>query len=350
MASVGRGVPPLIALALLAGCAARATRPVFSPAPTATVTARGETAAVGTANADAADDPAIWRNPTDPAASLIVGTDKKAGLYVYDLAGRQRSFVDAGRVNNVDLRDMGPAGIIVAASDRNDPLNGKAALFRLDPASATLAPLGTVSAGAGEAYGICLYRDGAALWAFNVLKDGTIRQLALNLSGTAPAARLVRTMKLATQSEGCVVDDRTGRLYVGEEDVGVWRFDARPDAPTTPVAVGKADGYGIVADTEGVAIAAQGTGDGGYLVVSSQGDNAYAVYRLADDAYVGRFRIGAGRVGATEETDGVELIVGDFGPAFPGGLFIAQDGHNLPAAQNFKLVAWADIKAALALP
>jgi 3-phytase len=338
----------LCLLPLAAGCTTAEKRPAFSPAPTATVQARGETAAVGTANADAADDPAIWRNPADPAASLIVGTDKKAGLYVYDLAGKQLSFIDAGRVNNVDLRDMGAAGIIVAASDRNDPLHAQLALFRLDPATRTLTPLGKVAAGAGEAYGVCLYRDGTALHAFNVLKDGTINQLALDLSGAAPTGRIVRTMKLATQSEGCAVDERTHRLYVAEEDVGIWRFDARSTGGTAPVKIAAADGIQIVADTEGVALATEGT-EGGYLLVSSQGDNAYAVYRLKDEAYVGRFRLDADTFGATEETDGIDVMAGDFGADYPGGLFVAQDGHNAPSAQNFKLASWADIKAALGL-
>ncbi|MBL0965965.1 MAG: phytase, partial [Blastomonas sp.] len=47
--------------------------------PAVDVPASGETVPVGTANADAADDPAIWRNTANPSASLIVGTDKKAG-------------------------------------------------------------------------------------------------------------------------------------------------------------------------------------------------------------------------------------------------------------------------------
>lgn len=342
----GAGLCTLAAL-VLAGCAGTSVqRPARSPLPTASVVARGETEAVRTANADAADDPAIWRNPADPAASLIIGTDKQAGLYVYDLTGKQRSFRDAGRVNNVDLRDMGAPGIIVAASDRNDPLQAKLDVFRLDPATATLAWSGTFGVGAGEAYGVCLYRAGERLYAFNVLKDGTITQLDLS-SGAAP--RIVRTMKLATQSEGCVVDDRTHRLYVAEEDVGLWRFDARPEGSTQPTRIAAADGRQIVADAEGVAIAAEGPDNGGYLLVSSQGDNAYAVYRLADDAYVGRFRIAPGRFGSTEQTDGIALITGDFGPAYPAGLFVAQDGINPPAAQNFKLAAWADIKAALGL-
>ena len=162
---------------LFGGVAALALAGGARAAPPPVVTALGETAAVATANADAADDPAIWRNPRDPAASLIVATDKRAGLHVYGLDGSDRSFINAGRVNNVDLRDMGAAGIIVAASDRGDPARAHLALFRLDPVTATLAPLARIDVGAGEAYGVCLYRSGATLHAFNVIKDGTIRQI-----------------------------------------------------------------------------------------------------------------------------------------------------------------------------
>lgn len=322
--------------------------------PAASVQARGETEPVGTNNADAADDPAIWRNPSDPATSLIVGTDKRAGLYVYGLDGRKRDFIDAGRVNNVDLKaDVpinGASGILVVASDRNDIANAKLALFRIDPASAKLTALGTVAAGTGEAYGVCLGRDESGVSAFIVLKDGTINQVLIDASGATPTGRIVRTMKLGTQSEGCAVDDRTHRLYVAEEDVGLWRFDARASGPVEPVRVGSVDLKQLVDDAEGVAIAPIGE-TGGYVIVSSQGDNAYTLYSLSDDSYVGRFRIVDGpAIGGAQETDGIELMLGDFGPAYPGGLFIAQDGHNGSKAQNFKLVAWDDIAKALGLP
>lgn len=343
--------------AVLAGCATAPAEETQAQrmgrsTPAVSVTARGETAAVATANADAADDPAIWRNLSDPAGSLIVGTDKKAGVYVYGLDGKARDFLDAGQVNNVDLRDgvaiNGSMGVLVAASDRNDLAAAKLALFRLETATAKLTALGKVGAGAGEAYGVCFYRDATGLYAFSVLKDGTIHQIALDVSGAAPTGRIVRTMKLGTQSEGCATDERTARLYVAEEDVGLWRFDAAATGATTPVKIAAADGLNLVADAEGVAVAPEGA-SGGYVIVSSQGDNAYSVYRLSDDSYVGRFRINAGAFGGTDETDGIEVAVGDFGPQFPGGLFIAQDGVNPPSAQNFKLVPWADIKAALGL-
>ena len=328
-------------LLLLAACAPPAIVPVVQ---TASVTADAETVAVKSGD-DAADDPAIWRNAANPAASLIVGTDKQAGLYVHGLDGQVRDFNDAGRVNNVDLVET-PAGVIVAASDRSDEAQAQIALFRLNTTTARLEPIGRVPAGAGEAYGLCLWATPGALTAFIVIKDGTIRQIELDVA--TASGRIVRTMKLNTQSEGCVVDPRTARLYVAEEDVGIWRFDARASGSTTPVKLAGVDGKRLVADVEGLAIAAEVTGNGGWLVASSQGDNAYSVYRLADERFAGRFRIAEGRLGSTQETDGIAVMTGDFGPAFPQGLMVAQDGENSPA-QNFKLVGWGKIKAALKL-
>lgn len=330
--------------------------PAGAAAPTARVLALRETDAVASAE-DAADDPAIWRNAARPARSLIVATDKKAGLNVYGIDGRLRGTTPAGRVNNVDLRDgvmiAGRRGVLVAASDRNDNAHGKLALFRLDTDAGALAPLGVLPVADGEAYGFCLWRRAAdrALFAFVVMKDGRIVQSRLDLSGPQPAASVVRTVKLQTQSEGCVADDRTGRLYVAEEDVGLWRLDADPASTRPPVPFARVDHRRLFDDTEGVAIAPRGR-TGGHVVVSSQGDSAYAVYRLPDGRYLGRYRIvdnGRG-VDGTQETDGIEIALGDFGPGLRGGVMIAQDGDNAPQAQNFKLVSWSRILRALRLP
>ncbi|WP_374570124.1 phytase [Phenylobacterium sp.] len=306
---------------------------------------------------DAADDPAIWRNPADPAASLIVATDKKAGLNVYGLDGRRRASIAAGRVNNVDLRAdvdiAGAPGVLVAASDRNDATHGVLALFKLSTPDGALTEIARIPADVTEAYGFCLWRRASdrAVFAFVVAKDGAISQLQVDASGAAPTAKVVRKLKLATQSEGCVADDRTGLLYVGEEDVGVWRFQADPSASPTGELTARADGVHLAADAEGLAIAAEGA-DGGYLVVSSQGDSAFTLYRLGDMAFVGRFLVtpGPNGVDGTSETDGLEISTAGFGPDFPGGLVVAQDGDNSPEAQNFKLIAWDEVRKALALP
>ncbi len=346
---VRTGTITLLAM-LLAGCAHVTTTPVGAGEQARPIPAFSETDAVASLD-DAADDPAIWRNPGNPAQSLIVATDKKAGLNVYGLDGHLRSSIAAGRVNNVDLRSDvmigGQRSILVAASDRTTIGDGRLALFALDGDRATLSPIARVPIAMAEPYGLCLYHAGDGLYAFVVGKDGSIIQLRIDVAGASPTATPVRTMKLATQSEGCVADDRTGTLYVAEEDAGIWRFGAAADASTTPVRLASVDGVRLIADVEGVAIAAKGR-RGGWLIASSQGDSAYAVWRLPDYRYVGRFRIAAnGGIGGTSETDGIEVSTANFGGAFKGGLMIAQDGDNAPSAQNFKLVRWADVPRGL---
>ena len=335
-----------LGLAGLASCEAP------PPAPSVnmiSVSATAETEPVGTANRDAADDPAIWRNPADPAASLIVATDKRAGLHVYGLDGKQLAFDPAGRLNNVDLIDLGERGILAAASDRNDEANAMLRLYRLDPAGPRLVRLGAVAGGKGEAYGICLAAgaDGT-VHAFSVLKEGLIEQVAISFDGKSVTGKTVRSLRVPSQPEGCVVDTRTSSLFVGEEKAGIWRFDARPDGPREGRLVARVDGKNLVADVEGLAIAPEGA-DGGWLIASSQGDDSYAVYRLPEMALAGRFRIAQGQFGSVEDTDGIALALGDFGPAFLGGLFVAQDGKNRPSAQNFKLVPWANVTGAMKL-
>ncbi|MGX7926319.1 phytase [Tsuneonella sp. HG094] len=337
-------------LATIAGCSLLAGCATVPPPslPAVPITASGETVPVGTAAQDAADDPAIWRNAADPAASLIVATDKKAGLYVYGLDGRVRHFEPGGLLNNVDLVSLSDGTVLVVASDRNDLAQARLRLYRLDTGTGRLAPLGAVTGGAGEAYGVCLWQDGSTLYAFSVLKPGDIHQVLIDLDAGAPRGTVVRSLKLATQTEGCVVDPRTGTLFVGEEDVGIWRFDARTGASTTGTLAAPTDGQQLVADVEGLALAPQGA-TGGWLIASSQGDNAYALYRLPGLEPAGRFCVSAGIVGATEETDGIEAALGDFGPAYPDGLVVVQDGVNAPAAQNFKLVSWRKVRETLGL-
>lgn len=333
---------PLVALLAAGGCAA----PMIMGSPAVSVTAVAETAPVGTANEDAADDPAIWRNAANPAASLIVATDKKGGLYTYDLAGKQLSFMAAPGLNNVDLVDIHGGGILVVASDRSDLATAHLQLAMLDPQTGALTSKDRVEVGPGEGYGICLgtMSDTRTLDVFSAPKNGVIYRTRLTFG---PGDEFSDTITLATvpsQPEGCVVDDRTGTLYVGEEAAGIWAIDIATGEKNLVAAV---DNAMLVADVEGLALAPEGE-DSGYLVASSQGDNAYAVFALPDMKPVGRFRIAAGTFGSTEETDGIALDTGSFGPAFPGGLFIAQDGQNASAAQNFKLVRWDDVLKALA--
>ncbi|MCX6615441.1 MAG: phytase, partial [Acidobacteria bacterium] len=76
------------------------------PAPHPSVDIR---AVVATAPvSDDPDDPAIWVNPSDPAQSLIIGTNKveapKGALVVFGLDGKIRQTIaNLDRPNNVDV-------------------------------------------------------------------------------------------------------------------------------------------------------------------------------------------------------------------------------------------------------
>ncbi|MGH1558905.1 phytase [Caulobacter segnis] len=95
---------------------------------------------------------------------------------------------------------------------------------------------------------------------------------------------------MASKTEGCVIDDRTGLLYVAEERHGIWRMSAAPERKDAPVLFAAVDGVRLIPDIEGLAIVPEGAW-GGVLLASSQNDNAYVAYDLSTGRYVRRFRI-----------------------------------------------------------
>jgi 3-phytase len=193
-------------------------------------------------------------------------------------------------------------------------------------------------------------------YAFISDPDGLVRQWELIATPAGKVrAKPVRDVRFSSQTEGCVADDASGRLYVAEEDIGLWRLSAEPnggDARTSVDAV--ASNPKLKDDLEGVSIYDLGGGRG-YIVVSSQGNNSYAVYsREGDNAYLGSFSVvadGARGIDGISETDGLDVSSRNLGPGFEHGAMIAQDGRNvLPSEnQNFKIVSWSDIAAALKL-
>lgn len=326
----------------------------------ATVTARVETKPVGDAG-DAADDPAIWADPADPARSLILGTDKRAGLYLYDMSGAVVDFLAAGKLNNVDLRDGfmldGHPIVLAAATDRT---NKTIRLFMLDTEHRKIVDIGDgpQPSGLGDPYGVCMYKSVKSGRFYVIASDteGLNRQWEIVARpGGKAAIKQVRDLHLASQTEGCVADDANAKLYIDEEDVALWQFDAEPGGSDRGRQIGTvADNPALAADLEGVSLYDLGGGRG-YLIASSQGNNSYAVYRReGDNAYLGSFAViadGVTGIDGISETDGLDLSSRPLGPGFEAGAMVAQDGRNvLPdAAQNFKIVRWADIAAALHL-
>ena len=177
-------------------------------------------------------------------------------------------------------------------------------------------------------------------------RAGEFEQWELFDRGGQVDGRKVRSVHVGPKrSEGCVADDELGRLYIAEEDVGIWRYGAEPEDGKARFQVDSTGSQGrLVADVEGLTIAYADQGPG-HLVASSQGDSSFVIYeRGGDNRFVRRFQIaaGAGKDGA-EITDGIDVTTANLGPQFPRGLFVAQDGKNNGANQNYKLVPWNDI-------
>jgi 3-phytase len=307
---------------------------------------------------DAADDPAIWVNPRDPAKSAVIGTDKNLGLYVYDLDGRLLQALPDGRMNNVDLRDgflvHGKPRVLVAASNRTDKT---IALYFLDPATRRLSRAGdAVPTGFGDPYGLCMYAGATGHYVFvNNGGDGLFRQWRITASNGQAAAQQVREFTVGSQAEGCAADDEAGTLYIAEEDGGFFRYSALADGGAERREIDRVDGpNGLLADIEGVGIWAGKDGTG-YLVLSNQGADNYAVYRReGDNAFVGLFHVVADPnrgIDGASETDGLDVVSAPLGAKFPDGLLVVQDGRNLSPRekQNFKFVSWRDIARALGI-
>lgn len=309
---------------------------------------------------DAADDPAIWVHPAAPEKSLLLGTNKKQGLLVYDLQGKERQLLESGRLNNVDVRQQvrfGTEQFDLAVATQRDDLS--LVLFTIT-ADGKVSEAARLPTGLAGIYGVCLYQPPqGGLEVFVNDKDGQIQHQQIQRAGGQWTARVVRQLRLPSQPEGCVVDDAHGRLFVGEEDVGIWTTSAsaRTATPWEPV---MKVGPQLHDDVEGMAIY-YGQTDGkpngrDYLVVSSQGNNSYVVLDAkAPYAYRGAFRLGINAeagIDGTADTDGLDVTSANLGGIYGQGLLVVQDGFKrLPdGPQNFKLVPWSDVKAALNLP
>jgi 3-phytase len=304
---------------------------------------------------DAADDPAIWIHPQQPELSRVLGTNKKQGLLTYDLQGKLLQDLPVGRLNNVDVRPnfkIGEQNVDLAVASNRD--HNSLSLFSIDRASGQLQVAGEVPTPLKNIYGICLFQPASGeIYAFVNDKDGTFLQYRLSAPDGKAHGELVRQFKVESQPEGCVADDQRQRLFIGEEDVGVWAVDARADQPAKLSSVIRV-GPQLHADVEGLALYQSDARD--YLVISSQGNDSYLVLDAEPPfASHGAFRVGlnadAGIDGASE-TDGLEATSVNLGGPWSQGMLVVQDGRKrMPEqAQNFKFVPWAEVTKALKLP
>jgi 3-phytase len=215
---------------------------------------------------------------------------------------------------------------------------------------------------ASEPMGIALYkrpRDGAIfaivspktggsadyLWQY-VLdgRDGQVKATLVRRFGSFSerAASLFESGEI----EAVVVDDALGYVYYSDEQFGIRKWTADPEAPDARAerATFGLDNYR--GDREGLAIYDLG-GRTGFLLSSDQiggGSRAHVFPREGDETSGGHRRVGVVTTTA-DSTDGLEATSRAL-PGFPSGLLVMMNS----AGRNFQIYRWEDVAAALNLP
>eukprot|EP00831_Metopus_contortus_P028950 TRINITY_DN2391_c0_g1_i1.p2 TRINITY_DN2391_c0_g1~~TRINITY_DN2391_c0_g1_i1.p2 ORF type:complete len:394 (+),score=36.46 TRINITY_DN2391_c0_g1_i1:248-1429(+) len=301
---------------------------------------------------DYADDTCIWIHPEDKDLGLIIGDDKHGGICVWNLDGTERQYIDStSDMNNLDIRYNFKLGNQVVAVVGSVNENNKCiSFYKVNPVTRLLEPVGDIPLNKEKPYGGCMYHDPSTgkLYFFVNWKDGLVQQWEVDGESGSIDGTMVRQFNVGSQVEGCVADDELSTFYIGEENVGLWKYSAKPNGGSNRIMVDSVDaskGGNLTADVEGVTLYYGKDEDEGYVICSSQGNSTFQVYKRENNKYKGSFTIGAtSKIDAITETDGCDVSNVDLGELFPKGVFVAHDHDNEGAeSSNHKLVPWEEI-------
>ena len=304
------------------------------------VTANVETEPVF-AEDDAADDMCILENLNSPEKSLIISSDKKYGIIVYDLDGVKLYNYEVGRINNVDIlasRSIQNKYIVAGTNRTYNSIdiylfNSRGELENLI--------LRKEIPSLKDVYGVTFYRDEFNTYLFISDKKGNVEQWSYNNDEVNSEIKFVRKLKFSSLVEGLVADESKGKIYIGQERKGIWELNAFPSLDSEKRLIFKKS-KNFKPDFEGLALRDDGNGEG-YLIASVQGSNGYLIIERKSLVAKIFFRIIDGdNIDGTTETDGID-VTSIKTSKFPNGFFIAQDDNNDGLNQNFKLVDWNKI-------
>ena len=290
---------------------------------------------------DAADDMCVLENFNNPEKSLIISSDKKYGIIVYDLDGVKLYDYEVGRINNVDILPSRSIQnkYIVAGTNRTYnsidiySFNSKGELENLI--------LRKEIPSLKDVYGVTFYRDEFNTYLFISDKKGNVEQWSYNNDEVNSELKFVRKLRFSSLVEGLVADESKGKIYMGQERKGIWELNASPKLEEYKKLIFKKNKY-FKPDFEGLTIRDDGDGKG-YLITSVQGSNGYLIIDRNSLKAKMFFRIIDGNIiDGTTETDGID-VSSIKTSKFPNGFFIAQDDDNDGLNQNFKLVDWNKI-------
>jgi len=328
----------LVVLGIAMSCGLSSPRvPAFSPSVTCL-----DPAAIDQ------DDMCLWVHPADPSLSVVITADKKANkLFVYDLQGKTLQAIDVPKPGNIDVRYGFPlAGgfVDIVASNQRDR-DHKITLYAVQPESRRIERIDNDAIVTGKNYGGALYHSEKTgkVYFIATSQAGTVEQYELSDDGTGRVqGHKIRELHIGP-CEGVVADDDAGLLYIAEEKKGIWEFGAEPGEPAVGKLIAAVGTDGLRDDVEGLALY-RARGGSGYLLVSSQGDSTFKVYRRGGThAFMGAFVVD--RAG---ETDGIDVCSANLGGPFARGVFLCHSGADKKKCPVY-LVAWDAIAGGLHL-
>lgn len=303
------------------------------------------------------DDPAIWINPANPSASLVLGTDKDqdGALYVFDLQGKivpDKVVRNLQRPNNVDveygLNLQGRATDIAVVTER---FTHKLRIFSVPD----MKPIdgGGIEVFVGETetdyrdlMGISLYKDRAGkVYAIvgrktGPRKGGYLWQYLLEDDGRGVVkATLVRKFGLFSgkkEIEAIAVDDALGYVYYSDEGYGVRKYYADPAKGDEELAAFGRKGFRQ--DHEGISIYPV-TDSTGYILVSDQQTNCFHIFsREGSSGHPHQHVLIKSVHLSTLESDGSEVVARPLNSTFTKGLFVA-----MSTDKTFHYYRWEDL-------
>ena len=314
------------------------------------------------------DDPAIWINPEDPSKSLIIGTDKDddGALYVYDLDGKiieEKTVSNLKLPNNVDVEYgiilNGIATDIAVTTERlankirvyslpdmKEIDNGGIEVFEGEDLNAPMGISLYNRPSDGNIYAIVGRKKGPStgyLWQYLLEDDGNG-----NVKGTK--VRSFGNYSGFKEIESIAVDDQLGYVYYSDEQIGVRKYHADPDAPEADKELGIIYTQDYLKDNEGISI--YNTDDKtGYILVSDQNASRFRIYSREgtpaeidedpEDSVPARphlHKLLKIVDVSTLRSDGSEVTNVALGNKFPTGLFVAMSDDR-----TFQLYHWSDI-------
>ncbi|MCV9388818.1 phytase [Reichenbachiella ulvae] len=308
------------------------------------------------------DDPAIWIHPSDPAQSLILGTDKgddgQGGVFVFDLQGNEiadRRISNIDRPNNVDIAygfqlDSTQQTDIAVFSERGKEQIRVFSLPDMNPIDGGGLPVFEDSENR-LVMGVALYkRADDSIFAIvsrkgeNAPTEGYLYQYLLYAENGTVKSQLVRKFGKFSGGDGEIeaiaVDAEAGYIYYSDELYGIRKYYADPNKGNEELALFGLENF--TEDREGISIYPTGE-KSGYILISDQQNRRFHVYpREGSSSNPHQHNLITVLPMQVVESDGSEVSPVAFNADFPKGIFVAMSDNR-----TFEIYDWRDLEQAI---